>query len=459
MSERERPERTSDDPHRPAYHVTPPRNWMNDPNGLVEFDGRYHLFYQHNPEAPEWGDISWGHAASDDLARWTDLPLALEPEAGLDGDGCFSGCAVVDDGTPTLLYTAVESGRQRQALATSDDRDLRTWAKEGVVVADPPEGVPPDEFRDPYAYRRDGAWEMLVGATDGDPVVLRYRSPDLREWTYEGVCHREPDREGVWECPALVRFDAGDLLVGSVNDRRTVEYRTGDLASGFPTDGPDAGRLDYGDLYAPQAFRDETGRPLCFGWVTEARPTDRQLEAGWSGAMSVPRVLALGDDALWQAPAPELAALRSGHVHRDLAVEGTSRLDRAGRALELVAEFDGDAEEVGVVVRRSPDGEERTEVAVDREAGELAVRRGESSLDGAVADDTHRGTVPVEGPTTLHVFVDHSVVEAFANGRAAAASRVYPTRDDADGVALFARGGAADVGVDVWDVASAWGRG
>jgi beta-fructofuranosidase len=123
---------------------------MNDPNGVIEFEGRHHLFYQHNPGEARWGDIHWGHAESGDLARWSDRPLALAPEAGVDGDGCFSGCAVDDGGIPTLVYTGVEGDAQRQCVATCEDAALETWTKEGVVIEDPPEGTAPDDFRDPY---------------------------------------------------------------------------------------------------------------------------------------------------------------------------------------------------------------------------------------------------------------------------------------------------------------------
>src|SRR5215813_2310009 len=94
------------DPHRPGFHYLPPKNWMNDPNGLIQWEGKFHLFYQHNPNGPVWGNIHWGHAVSPDLVHWSDLPIALAPTpGGPDEVGCFSGCAV-NNGVPTLIYTA-----------------------------------------------------------------------------------------------------------------------------------------------------------------------------------------------------------------------------------------------------------------------------------------------------------------------------------------------------------------
>ena len=113
--------------HRPTYHFLPPANWMNDPNGLIQWEGQYHLFYQYNPYAAVPGNIHWGHAVSADLVHWADLPIALGPTPGsVDAGGCWSGCAVDDGGLPTLIYTGFRDGAQRPCLATSQD-GLLTW--------------------------------------------------------------------------------------------------------------------------------------------------------------------------------------------------------------------------------------------------------------------------------------------------------------------------------------------
>ena len=115
------------DPHRPQYHFLPAANWMNDPNGPIYWQGQYHMFYQYNPNGAYWGDMHWGHAVSPDLVHWKHLPVALAPTAGgPDKDGVFSGCAIVDGGVPTVLYTGVNP--EVQCLATSDDR-LINWEK------------------------------------------------------------------------------------------------------------------------------------------------------------------------------------------------------------------------------------------------------------------------------------------------------------------------------------------
>jgi fructan beta-fructosidase len=114
--------------YRPGYHFTPGRNWMNDPNGLVYYKGVYHLYFQYNPEADVWGNMSWGHASSPDLVHWTEHPVAIAKEAG---EEIFSGSVVVDhrnssgfgvgDDLPLVaIYTsAYPDGRQAQSLAFS----------------------------------------------------------------------------------------------------------------------------------------------------------------------------------------------------------------------------------------------------------------------------------------------------------------------------------------------------
>src|SRR5579863_5341333 len=118
---------------RPRYHFVPPANWMNDPNGLIQWGGIYHLFYQYNPHGPLHGTIHWGHACSPDLVRWTPLPIALEPTADSpDAGGCWSGCAVNDQGVPTLIYTGITftgtGYRESQCIAVGSG-DLIHWRK------------------------------------------------------------------------------------------------------------------------------------------------------------------------------------------------------------------------------------------------------------------------------------------------------------------------------------------
>jgi beta-fructofuranosidase len=477
-TEESRPALLAADPHRPIYHFLPPGNWLNDPNGLIQWQGAYHLFYQYNPHGPFHGTIHWGHAVSEDLVHWTHLPIALAPTpGGPDEDGCYSGCAVNDDGVPTLVYSAHRHGRERPCIATSTDQ-LLSWQKHpgNPVSAAPPPDMELVAFRDHAVWRDGDTWYQLIGAgiQGQGGTALLYRSPNLIDWEYLQPIHvgdkrrTEPIWTGsMWECPDLFALDGSHVLLISVwDDHRTLysAYFAGNYAEHRFTPRTE-GIVDPGCFYAPQTMRDDQGRRLMWGWLRENRPGEAQRAAGWSGVMSLPRVLSIAPDgSLGQAPAPELQALRGRHFRLGSLeiAPGSSGLlpPMRGDTLEIVAEIDpGDATEVGVIVRGAPDGSEETQIVYDRTAGRLYVDRARSSLDRSVARDTQGGPLRLgEGePLRLHVFLDRSVVEVFANGRAAHATRIYPTRDDSLGLDVFARGGSARLRqIDVWEMRSIW---
>ncbi len=311
--------RAAADRHRPRFHVVSPAGWLNDPNGVGQWQGRYHLFYQYNPDAAVHGNIHWGHVSSADLVHWRDDPVALSPGPGPDADGCWSGVLVDDGGTPTLVYSGNRDGvGQRPCLAVGDT-ELRHWRKEPVpVIPDLPPGVDLLEFRDHCVWRRDGRWHQLIGAgiAGQGGAALLYRSPDLRTWTYVGpiLVGDAEDRwvwtGSVWECVDLFRLgsgapDAGNeaaldvLLISVWHDQVTHYgvYLTG-VFDGERFEPQQRRHLDFGRhyFYAAQSFRDEQGRRVLFGWLPEGRSAAAQVEAGWSGVMSLPRELTLGAD-------------------------------------------------------------------------------------------------------------------------------------------------------------------
>lgn len=453
--------------HRPRCHFLPLANWMNDPNGLIQWKGRYHLFYQHNPNGPQSAQKHWGHAVGDDLVHWTHLPIALAPiPGGPDKDGCFTGCAVNNDGTPTFVYTGVSP--EVQCIATSSD-DLITWQRYAgnPVIGSPPEGLDVTGFRDPYAWREGNAWYAVIGSgiKGVGGAALLYRSPDLVHWEYmHPMCVGDEDQTGrMWECPNL--FTLGDkhvLIFSGVPLGKTL-YFVGTYADCKFT--PEVqGLVDLGGcFYAPQVLVDDQGRRIMWGWLREGRSREAQRAAGWAGVMSFPRILSISaDGTLASQPAPEVNALRGEHHHYssiDLTPgSGFVSEVRAG-CLEILATFvPGDAEAVGIKVRCSPNEEEHTLIAYDRANEILILDRKRSSASPDVDRDAHEGSLRLgEEPLSLRVFLDKSVIEVFANHQTCLTSRVYPTRDDSLGVALYSRGGRAElVSMDVWEMKSIW---
>lgn len=459
------------DPHRPQFHLTPPAGWMNDPNGLIQWQGQYHMFYQHNPHGAFHGTIHWGHAVSSDLVYWQYLPIALAPTPqGPDQDGCWSGCAVDNHGTPTILYTGLSP--QVQCLATSHD-NLISWEKHAgnpVIAAPPAElaivGSPPD-FRDPFVWREDDAWYLLVGSgiREHGGTALLYRSQDLLHWAYLNPIHsgRFSATGTVWECPNLFPLEQHHvLLISEQPDYLHTYYQLGRYHNHHFTP-LKAGKTDHSKyFYAALTLQDEKQRRLMWGWIKEGRSVAAQKQAGWSGAMSLPRVLGIDQhERFTMSPAPELQVLRGEQYTLSattLQADALTPLELEGDTLEILAELSlTETATFELLLRRSPDAAEQTILRYDRAQATLSVDALASSLDPETEPERASVSHQAQGTLRLHVFVDRSIIEVFADNRTCLTSRVYPTRSDSTGVALRARGGKITVQqLSIWTLNGIW---
>ena len=465
-------EQFASDSHRPRYHFLPPSNWMNDPNGLIQWKGTYHLFYQHNPNGPLWGDIHWGHATSRDLVHWTDLPFALAPTpGGPDEAGVFSGCAVNHNGVPTILYTGTRGERheiQTECLATSAD-NLLTWTKYAgnpVIGKVPDEAHQTSDFRDPFVWKEADAWYMVLGSRikDVGGAVFLYRSQNLLDWEYLHplLVSTAGPGTGIWECPNFFRLgDEWVLIISGHNgsSTATVIYFVGSYEN-HQFKPVYEGVIDYGTLYAPLTFADEQNRRLLFGWLREARSEIDQRNAGWSGVQSIPRVLTLDDQhRLRMTPVPEIESIRGEHFHRDsMALTGPVPLAVSGSALDIVAEFAPEVDgSCGFALTLARDGGERTEIVYEAARQHLIVRKITPEADGALV--THLREVPHElaagEALKLRILLDGSVLEIIANERTSLTSRVYPLHADSDGVRLLGTQARLQ-SLDIWKMPSIW---
>jgi beta-fructofuranosidase len=469
------------DRHRPLYHFIAPANWMNDPNGAFFWKGKYHLFYQYNPNGPFWGTIHWGHAASSDLVHWEDLPIALAPSKdGPDKDGCWSGCVVDDGGIPTALYTGLEP--QTVCLATSDD-GLRTWKRHPMPVIDGPPseleltgfpsitGHQSADFRDPYVWREEGRWFLLIGAgrREKGGTALLYESKDLRHW-----CYLRPLLMGVvgsacnmWECPVLLRSgNRYALLISPHPEAKYVYWNSGEWQGGVLREHR-RGKLDWGEyVYAPQCLHDAVDeRYLLWTWIKEGRTAEAQRAAGWSGLLSLPKECRLDVEGnLIVKPATELTALRreawkiEGETLTSAAENPLSSLE--GDCLEIEAELSFDEPTVcELIIRASPDQAECTSISYHSAEEILTVDGSRSSLDLNVDHATISGTLSPDdqGVVRFRVFLDRSVLEVFAADRACMTQRLYPTREDSLGVSFLVREGSAIVHrLCAWRMAPVW---
>lgn len=344
--------------YRPLFHFTPKNNWMNDPNGMFYFNGKYHLYFQHYPDDNVWGPMHWGHAISEDLINFEEQPIALYPdEIGL----IFSGSAVVDynntsgfskDGKVPVVaiytYHNMEGEKrgdidfQTQGIAYSLDEGM-TWTKysENPVIKNP--GI--KDFRDPKVFwdNHNSKWIMSLAA--GNKIMI-YSSANLKEWKFESEFGEDNgDHGGVWECPDLFPVKVKDseeykwaLLVSinpsGPNGGSATQYFIGDFdGHEFTIDDKFSKQLDenksvwldYGrDNYAGVTWSnisDTDGRKLFIGWMSNWDYARDVPTYKWRSTMTVPRELNLikknNEYILKSIPVKELNDFKSKTIEKD----------------------------------------------------------------------------------------------------------------------------------------------
>jgi fructan beta-fructosidase len=479
--------------YRPGYHYTPSEHWMNDPNGPILHDGEYHLFYQYNPEGNLWGNISWAHATSQDLVRWEEHGVAIPAERDT---MIFSGSAVHDaenttgecgdDGCLVAIYTGhriepeTTLTRQTQDLAFSHDGG-DTWVPfEGNPVID----IEQAEFRDPNVFWHEPTahWILSV-ALPLERQVQLYRSPNLIDWELVSTFGPMGATDGIWECPVLLPLPVDgdqdrvrwvmkvDHNPGHVTGGSGAQYFVGDFdGTTFTAEAEHTYPrwLDHGpDFYCAMPFSgavDEQGRHTWIAWMSNWEYASQLPTHPWRGAMTLPHSIALSDDGdtarLVRQPVGAVATLRERHwTFEEPAVEHLATRVRddgvAGDALEIVARIDpGEADEVGLRVRVG-EGESTT-IGYDVDGGEVFVDRrssGDVSFSAAFPG-VYAAPVGLEdGVLDLHVFVDRSSVEVYAEGgRVMLTQLVFPSPESL-GVEVYANGGTTGRAVlDVWEL-------
>jgi fructan beta-fructosidase len=492
------------EPYRPQFHFTPARNWMNDPNGLVFFDGEFHLFYQTNPFGDRWGHMSWGHAVSPDLVHWQHLPLALAEEKGV---MAFSGSAVVDwknssgfgrEGRPPLVavYTGhyTEKPLQNQHLAYSNDRG-RTWTKHaGNPVLD----IGQKDFRDPKVlwHAPSGRWVMVV-AWPEERKVRFYASPDLKTWSHLADFGPAGATGGIWECPDLfplpVEGAPGEsrwVLIVNLNPGGPAggsgsQYFVGDFdGSRFTLDESEGGGaplstaplwLDHGpDFYAAVTWSDvpaQDGRRIALGWMSNWDYAQDVPTSPWRSAMSVPRALTLRRTPeglrLRQEPVRELDGLRRGAPRQfsgGTVAEAAAWLARQASLpslLDVELTLSGVTAATPFALELSTGPDERTTIAYDPAGRRLAVDRARSGHVGFQATFAGRHEAPLrlaDGLCRLRLLLDESSLEVFAqDGEAVITSLLFPTTGRR--VLSLSAGGAGTptvVGITLHELGSAW---
>ena len=493
MRSRELKQKFQKDHHRPRYHFLHCEEgdtMPGDPNGAIFWNGRYHLFYifQRQQSAEPQTVHCWGHASSIDLVHWEHHPTALDV-ASTDVDrGIFSGNAFVSkEGIPTILYHGVSAGN---CIATAEDDRLIRWTKlpSNPIVAMPKRGEPGfgvyDSW-DPHGWLEDDTCYAVFGGNPGtgSPPAL-FRGPAITQLKYvsrflDNDSWSEPGED--ISCPDFFQIGGQHMLL-CISHMRGARYFLGDWKNDHFVASSHA-RMNWpgGCFFAPETLLDDKGRRILWAWCLDERPHSAQVSSGWNGVMSLPRVLSLTSDGTLQIePVEELQRLRLNHrSHKDLAVKPDDELvlnDINGECLELLIEVPASGSDgFGIKLRRSADGAEETAIVYDAKAGMLQIDVNRSTLDPSIryrswslfkppdAEDAARRVTVQEAPLALQaneplrlrIFLDHSMLEVFANGRQCMTQRLWPTREDATGVSLFSRAAETTASIEAWDMASA----
>ncbi len=479
-------EKLRNDPHRPAYHFVPPSAWMNDINGSIFWKGRYHTFYQYNPQGA-YNDgplMHWGHASSVDLVHWVHHPIALAAPS-------WSGNALVSkEGIPTVVYFSPDG----ICVAVSRDDMLIDWTMDPANPVIPkPKPDDPDfgkyTVHDSFCWLAGDTYYALVNKKPprgGGDLAFLFKSPDLHHWEFLGPFYQS-DRhwtDAEEDCAVPDFFPLGDKhMLLFCSHFQATQYYLGRLENErfYPQT---HARMSWpgGQLAGPRTLLDDKGRRIFFDWIREIRGVERERASGWSGVMTLPRILSLAKNGtLCIEPAAELEVLRMHpHVaHGDVRVPGDSEsvVDGVeGDCLELAVQITPqDAQEFGVKVRCSADDTEQTAVLCNVASKTLSVDVGQSTLDDSIRypycrNDAALERLPVderfrraqEAPfelaagemLDLRIFIDRSVLEVFANNRQCITQRIYPARSDSVGARLFSTGGAVHVNsLEAWAMA------
>ena len=458
-SARELRERILSDPARPGYHFVMPEGVAMpfDPNGAIHWNGRYHLFYIFQDTRLGKRSDHWGHVSSADLFHWRHHPTGLH-------DGMYSGnCFLNREGVPTICYHQKGQGN---AMAVALDDDLNEWKKldSNPITPATREG---DEHHgkyrswDPFGWLEGDTYYAIFGGQR--PAIAK--APSLEgEWKYAGDLFAH-GVEGVSldedvSCPDLFELGGRHVLL-CISHRLGCRYYVGEWRDEqfHPESHAQMSWVDN-SFFAPESLVDDRGRRIMWAWILDEPLFGARTKHGWSGTLSLPRVLSLGDDGLLRMDVPEeIEALRYGGVQmgpfvvpadEEVPIDGVT-----GSSLELVVEMESaEASHFGVKVCTSPDGQEETSVFYDAEKRLLKVDTNRSG-----PEDTPKAVeaAPFElkpgERLKLRVFVDKSVVEVFANSRQAIARRIYPSRQDSTGVRVFSAGGDTRVhSLDAWKI-------
>lgn len=456
-------------PWRQKFHIQPPTGLLNDPNGLAFYQNEYHFFYQWFPLGAVHGLKYWYHIKSKDLINWEPQGIGIRPNHYYDNCGAYSGSSIEHNGDLYLMYTGnhrdenwVRHPMQVIAIMKSNGQINKSPKP---VIKEVPSGYT-KHFRDPKVFKVGNTYYAIIGAqrTNQTGCAVLYESCNLLDWTFCGEIKTSLQDFGyMWECPDYFELGQKGILVFSPQGLEPIEtkyqniYQSGymigehlDLESKTFSHN-EFHELDHGfDFYAPQTFQDDQGRRILVGWMGLPEilyPTDKN---GWAHCLTLPRVLKLIDDQLYQVPVCELKKLRKEHCELDTMVDSVVTFG-TGVHYELECEFSNiHANEVGLNLRVGAN--EKTVIKYDRVSKRVILDRSEAGDPVAVKYGTTR-EIPYEFERlSVRIFMDTSSIEVFINdGQYVMTSRIFPTNHD-NKIQVFATKGSCEVKMTKWTI-------
>ncbi|WP_315078140.1 glycoside hydrolase family 32 protein [uncultured Clostridium sp.] len=481
--------------YRPQYHFTPSEKWMNDPNGMVYYEGEYHLFYQYHPGSTVWGPMHWGHVISEDLVSWKQMPIALKPD---EHGTIFSGSAVVDLNDTTGFFDRghglvaifthhdecpdMKRVVQTQSLAYSKDKG-RTWEKyEGNPVLSN-ENYP--DFRDPKVFWHEESKKWIMTLACGKSLHF-YASANLKDWEFMSEFKKEMSHQGVWECPDLFQLPVegtGELkwvLILSLGidpnweEGSRTQYFIGEFdGKTFVNDNSEETVLwlDYGrDNYAGVTWSDmpeEDNRRIYIAWMNNWCYANVVPTENWRGAMTLPRELTLISTEegvrIKQQPIKEIEKLREKHHEwKNVVIEPDKTFEKhlETDSVEILVSLEVDNESEFYLNLAEEGNEHYTRIGYNGEKNSVFVDRSHSGEHDFSPAFPGKDEVQLESRShtlNLRIFVDISTVEVLVNeGEKSLTYLVFP-KDKINKVAFSYHGGETKIhSFEIYDLKGIW---
>ena len=440
------------DKNRLHFHMMPPTGWMNDPNGLCQFHGINHIYFQYTPFLAGWGTKLWGHYTTQDWIHYEEEEPFLFPDTKWDRDGVYSGSAIVKEDGIHFFYTGnvklhdkeydyIMNGREQNTMHLFSPDGKNITYKEMVMTNDDYPSNMSKHVRDPKVYEKDGTYYMIQGGRDEKDrgCALLFQSADLKNWKWYDTIYPEKTFGYMWECPDLFEIDGQQIMTCCPQgvEQKGYDYQNVYQCGYFPVNFDLVNKkyefgtfveFDKGfDIYATQTFQDEQGRRILIGWmgIPDAEyDNDATVSYDWIHALTMPRELSFKDGKLLQKPLKEMHELRKNEFH--CALSEFTQWEPEDSCFELHIDFEEKAEKVEIVEKereqqsRSMKLQLREDVILSLEEGILRLNMGKSGRGRK-----ERAT-KVEKLRNLTIFSDTSAIEIFINdGETVMTTRVY----------------------------------